>query len=105
MADIMLTSLSALLASQRSLATTGHNIANVNTPGYSRQRVDLVTRPPSGLGNLAIGNGVYMAGVSRSYDSFQAAELRLDRITGQNHGWVMLETTVESGGARAVAAL
>ena len=31
----------ALLAHQKSIHTAGHNIANVNTPGYSRQRVNL----------------------------------------------------------------
>ncbi len=35
---------SALLAQQRAINVTGNNIANVNTPGYSRQRV----RSPSG---------------------------------------------------------
>ena len=33
----------ALLAEQLGVEVTGHNIANVNTEGYSRQRVDLVT--------------------------------------------------------------
>ena len=58
MADILLTSLSALLTSQRALATTGHNIANVNTPGYSRQRVELGTRFADFSGSGSIGNGV-----------------------------------------------
>ena len=34
------TGVSGLLASQQQLATTGHNIANVNTEGYNRQRAD-----------------------------------------------------------------
>ena len=44
--------ISGLRVSQRALATTGHNIANAETPGYSRQRVELVPRPgqPSGAG-------------------------------------------------------
>jgi flagellar hook-associated protein FlgK len=43
MVDILRTGLSGLVASQRALATTSHNIANVNTPGYSRQRAELTT--------------------------------------------------------------
>ena len=46
MANIMSSALSGLLATQRSLDTIGHNIANVNTEGYSRQRVEITARPP-----------------------------------------------------------
>ena len=42
--------LSGLLASQRGLTVAGHNIANVNTEGYSRQRVELVARTVQGSG-------------------------------------------------------
>ena len=48
MADSSLLSIgsSGLQAFQRSLNTIGHNIANVNTDGYSKQTVDLATRLP-----------------------------------------------------------
>ncbi|MGQ9880756.1 MAG: flagellar basal body protein, partial [Armatimonadota bacterium] len=36
----------ALQAMQTAMNTTGHNLANVNTPGYSRQRVNLATTEP-----------------------------------------------------------
>ena len=36
----------ALLSFQQGMNTTGHNIANVNTPGYSRQRVNFSNTPP-----------------------------------------------------------
>jgi len=36
----------ALLTQQRAIDVTGHNIANVNTPGYSRQRVNMQTNTP-----------------------------------------------------------
>ncbi|MBD3298785.1 MAG: flagellar hook-associated protein FlgK, partial [candidate division Zixibacteria bacterium] len=36
----------ALLSQQYALSTTGHNIANANTPGYSRQRVHLTATNP-----------------------------------------------------------
>ncbi|MFK8029904.1 MAG: flagellar hook-associated protein FlgK [Gammaproteobacteria bacterium] len=76
MADVLLTSLSALLSSQRALATTGHNIANFNTPGYSRQRVELGTRIADIGGSGAVGNGVQVMNITRSYDAYLAGSLR-----------------------------
>ena len=52
------TGLSGLNVTQRQLSTTAHNIANVNTPGFSRQRVDQVTQLPFGDGGGFIGTGV-----------------------------------------------
>ena len=76
MADLLSTSVSGLLAFQSALDTTAHNIANANTPGYSRQRVDLATRPPEHYGFGYIGNGVQVADVRRLYDSFLAGQVR-----------------------------
>ncbi|MAT66094.1 MAG: flagellar hook-associated protein FlgK [Gammaproteobacteria bacterium] len=73
---ILGTASSALLSFQRALATTGHNIANVNTDGFSRQRVDLSTQTPNSSGAGFIGNGVKIDGVQRSYDDFLERELR-----------------------------
>jgi flagellar hook-associated protein 1 FlgK len=67
--------LSGLMAFQRSLDTTSHNIANVNTEGYSRQRVELGTRPAEFTGAGYIGQGVNIATVSRSYDQFITNQL------------------------------
>jgi flagellar hook-associated protein 1 FlgK len=74
--DVLGTAISGLLASQRGLATTGHNVANVNTEGYSRQRLDLVTRPPQGSGNGFIGTGVQGANVRRVFDQFLTDQVR-----------------------------
>jgi flagellar hook-associated protein 1 FlgK len=57
----------ALLAHQRSLQVTGHNIANVNTPGFSRQRATLRAVAPSGD---AVGSGTQVVGVERIVDQF-----------------------------------
>ena len=45
---------SGMNAAQAGLITTGHNIANAATPGYTRQEAVLVTNPPqfSGIGFL-----------------------------------------------------
>jgi len=76
MGDMLGNALSALVSYQRALATTSHNIANADTEGYSRQRVDFATRVPQQLGNTTIGSGVKVSSVSRVYDNFTAGQLR-----------------------------
>ncbi len=68
--------LSALIAAQRALQTTSNNIANANTAGYVRQRIDFVERPGTPLGRITIGAGVAVADVSRVYDQFLTDNLR-----------------------------
>lgn len=58
----------ALLANQVALQTTGHNIANVNTPGYSRQSVVLQTVPGQYTGSGYIGKGVEVATILRNHN-------------------------------------
>jgi flagellar hook-associated protein 1 len=72
---ILGSALSGLMAFQRSLDTTSHNIANVNTDGYSRQRVELGTRPEEFTGAGYIGQGVNVTTISRSYDQFITNQL------------------------------
>jgi flagellar hook-associated protein 1 len=76
MPDMLGTGLSSLRALQRALDTTAHNIANVSTPGYSRQRVEFETRQPSVFGASWIGNGVDVSQVRRIYDQFLTAQAR-----------------------------
>jgi flagellar hook-associated protein 1 FlgK len=71
------TALRGILAQQRAIDVTGHNIANASTPGYSRQRADLVTSlpfpdQPAGL----LGTGVDVSGYQRVRDSFIDVQLR-----------------------------
>lgn len=75
MTDIFSSGVSGLLASQRALATISHNINNVNTEGYSRQRVDLSARSPSAEGYGFVGNGVQVSSVERVYDEFITSQL------------------------------
>ena len=70
MSGLLSTSLSGLMAAQRSLETVQHNISNVNTEGYSRQRVEQGTRPPRYTGEGYIGQGVQVTNITRSYDQF-----------------------------------
>ena len=67
--------LSGLLAQRNRLDTIGHNIANVGTEGYSRQRVDLASGgngpiPAFFSDGLISGDGVDVAGISRYRDEF-----------------------------------
>ena len=65
----------ALLAEQLGVEVTGHNIANVNTEGYPRQRVNFVaaTAVPSPYGPL--GMGVEVQGIERAFDPFITARV------------------------------
>jgi flagellar hook-associated protein 1 FlgK len=54
---------------------TSENIANVNTPGYSRQRVLLETAPPVSANGFPLGTGVRIASVERYYDSLLQQQL------------------------------
>jgi flagellar hook-associated protein 1 FlgK len=76
MADLLRTGVSGLLAFQRALDTTSHNIANVSTDGYSRQRTLIGTRPAQGYGNGWIGQGAQVQTTQRVYDSFVATQVR-----------------------------
>ena len=57
----------ALLANQTALQTAGHNIANVSTPGYSRQNVVLETVQGQFTGGGYIGKGVNVATILRNH--------------------------------------
>ena len=74
--SLLSTGVSGLLAFQRSLAVTGNNIANVNTDGYSRQRVELSSRQPQFTGAGYVGSGVDVTGIERIYDQFLGNQVR-----------------------------
>jgi flagellar hook-associated protein 1 FlgK len=57
----------ALLANQTALQTAGHNIANVSTPGYSRQSVVLQTVQGQFTGGGYIGKGVDVQTIQRNH--------------------------------------
>ncbi len=80
MVDILRTGLSALISSQRALATTSHNIANVNKSGYSRQRVDFGSNIPDFVGSagqpMYVGTGVQVQSIARVYDDFATQQVR-----------------------------
>ncbi|MFL2120279.1 flagellar hook-associated protein FlgK [Marinilactibacillus psychrotolerans] len=80
------TATSGLLAQQNALQTIGHNVSNLNTPGYSRQRVDLqtnVAQQVPGVGQ--IGTGVQVGGISRMTDPFIMNQLMNGYSTTSKH--------------------
>ena len=81
MANVLSTGTGALIAFQRALATVSHNVANVATEGYSRQRVELSTRSPTDMGYGYVGNGVQVSDVRRIAD--QLANTRLLESGGE----------------------
>jgi flagellar hook-associated protein 1 len=69
---------SALGASYAAMRTTGHNISNAGTTGYSRQQVDLATAGGTYYtGSGFFGRGVDVVSVRRVHDQFLAREVVL----------------------------
>ena len=60
----------ALASQQYGIVVTGHNIANVNTEGYSRQRVVYEAKDPVNYGGILIGRGVDTSEIVRISDQF-----------------------------------
>ena len=66
----------ALSALQRAISTTGQNIANVNTDGYSRQSVTFSARPAQDIGVGFLGSGVQVTSIDRAYSQFMANDVQ-----------------------------
>lgn len=78
----------SIITQQVALDVTGHNIANANTAGYSRQAANIVTtRPwhtPTLIGNAKIGQlgtGAEVSDIQRYRDSFIDAQIRKESRT------------------------
>ena len=78
MSDVLGVSITGLKVSQHALRTTGHNIANAGTEGYSRQsnEINSIGGSPSGVGFL--GNGAYTANIERIVNDFVIEQIRHD---------------------------
>ncbi|KAB7771864.1 flagellar hook-associated protein FlgK [Xanthomonas maliensis] len=73
--SILSTGTSALINFQRALSTVSHNVANINTEGYSRQRVEFATRTPTDMGYGYVGNGAKITDVGRVADQLAISRL------------------------------
>jgi len=67
---LMTIGMRAMFADYASMQTTGHNIANANTPGYSRQTVNLATSGGQFSGAGFFGKGVDVSSVQRASNKF-----------------------------------
>lgn len=72
---------SALAAAQVGISTTGHNIANASTPGYSRQVVVQAAAQAQNFGYGYVGQGAEIAGVTRIYNDILAAQMVKSQAT------------------------
>ncbi|HWB07710.1 MAG TPA: flagellar hook-associated protein FlgK [Pirellulales bacterium] len=66
----------ALQANQVGLQVVGQNIANDNTPGYSREVVNYLPSPTQQIGAISLGTGVEVQGVVQVVDQYLEERLR-----------------------------
>lgn len=67
----------ALNANLSALQVIGHNIANVNTAGYSRQTVEMRSAGYQSMGGFYLGKGVELGTVARMHDAYLTREAQL----------------------------
>lgn len=82
---------SSLLAQQRVLDVIAQNIANANTPGYSRQEAILGSKRPDQLGTISLGTGVQVTEIRRLVDPILA------KSQLANSGQTELAETIQQG--------
>ncbi len=88
-ASILNIAKNAMAVSQTSVQVTSHNVANVNTAGYSRQTAILEEAPPMPTATGLIGNGVVVTGIKRYCDKF------LDSAIAGRNGTLQQQQTTQ----------
>lgn len=78
MAGLLGIGLTGILSHQSALNTTGNNITNANTPGYSRQEVQFETQPGQRTGAGSLGSGVNISNIRRLADEYLVQQVRED---------------------------
>jgi flagellar hook-associated protein FlgK len=76
MVDILSIGTGAINAYRQALSTTSNNIANVDTPGYSRRELQIEESFPVERGSFSFGSGAKAEAVARAYDEFIERSLR-----------------------------
>lgn len=83
--NMFYTGLSGLSVAQTALVTTGHNTANVNTPGYSRQSAQVSSSGGNYLAGVGfLGTGAKATNITRSYDKFLTTQLNQAQSTNES---------------------
>ncbi len=75
LATALNTAKTSLSANRKGIEVAGNNIANVNTPGYSRQRMTLGSTPSVEYGGVFLGQGVRVEDIRRDHNVFIQAQL------------------------------
>ena len=95
----LLNATKALAAQQAGVETAGRNLANVNNPAYSRQRIELGDRVMIETPLGAVGNGVEVLGIQQIRDQFLDASVTREAsqsglLQGQQSGLQRAETAL-----------
>ena len=77
--------LSGTLAAQAALAVTSQNIANLQTPGYTRQGILLYAAAPTRTGPMGSGDGVQTPQLIRFADAYKSQQLWESASTQGRH--------------------
>lgn len=101
--------LTGLQAQQSALNVVGHNIANVNTPGYTRQRADLTSNQSLVEGQVYFGTGVTLNTVQGIRDRFLDLQIyretaRQTGATERHSGVDAVSTSLGDSGSTGIAA-
>jgi flagellar hook-associated protein 1 FlgK len=92
--DILQIGASSLSAQMTALTVTGENIANVNTPGYSKQTVNMKPGMTNLVNGITVGSGVEVESISRVYDNF--LQQQLVNANSSNGGYNTQQTALQS---------
>ncbi len=76
----------AIAAQQYGLNVTGHNIANVNNPDFSRQEADHISNKPASYAGFLFGTGVNVSEIQQTVD-----QLLENRLTDEKSAQAMFE--------------
>jgi flagellar hook-associated protein 1 len=95
--DVFGISVSALQAFQAAINVTSNNVANANTPGYDRERVNLAEAIPQSNGTTSVGAGVTVTGISRTYSQAAANQLNTSQSSlGQLNALQSYSTQIDN---------
>lgn len=70
----------SMMNSQTGLQTVSHNIANKNTEGYTRQRLEIQATAPIGMGKVQIGTGSKTAAVTRTNNPHLEKQIQFEQM-------------------------
>jgi flagellar hook-associated protein 1 FlgK len=97
----------ALLTHQLSIQVASHNIANVDTPGYTRQSLQLETHTATPISSGMLGGGVKGTTILRNYDQFMVQRLAqqessLGNLQAQQESMRLVETVFNEAPGMAI---